>query len=119
MQITTHNLEITPETKRMIEEGYMSVHQFDLNILLLRCDVKFNQNFQDYEVKLKLFLDEQTFYVCDSDQDIETAIDNAFLSLQVKMMKYQDFLGVKRFLKLKFMQLCDVFNFNAGRNVKL
>ncbi|MEZ9711164.1 HPF/RaiA family ribosome-associated protein [Vibrio breoganii] len=118
MQITTHNLELTPETKLVIEEGYMSIHQFNLNILLLRCDVKFNPNFQDYEVQLKLFLDDQTFYVCHSDADLEATIDNTFLSLQVKLMKYQDFLGVKRFLKNKFVQLCELFKINAGQKVK-
>lgn len=105
MQIDSHGVSITPEIQKVLEEGYMSVHQFNLYILLLKCDVKWHKNLGTHQVALKIYLQEQTFYVVQSDPSLETAIDNAFCALQMKLAKHEDMLGVRRLFRKKIEQL--------------
>ncbi|MEZ9832385.1 HPF/RaiA family ribosome-associated protein [Vibrio breoganii] len=117
MQITSHSVEISPQVKALIEEGYMSVHQFNLYILLLKCDVKWHKELGIYQVALKIYLQDQTFYVVHSDPKLETAIDNAFCSLQMKLAKHEDMLGIKRLFRNKLEQVMCWLNLGHKKNV--
>ncbi|PMM07681.1 hypothetical protein BCT61_13690 [Vibrio breoganii] len=95
MNITNHNVEMSTEARALIEEGNMSVYQFNLYILLLKCDVKWLESEGTYQAALKVYLKDQTFIVSISDTSLETAIEKAFYSLQMKLGKHENQLELR------------------------
>lgn len=91
MQINTHNLNLSPKLRSMIEEEHMYLYRFNIYILLLKCDIKMLEGvLQDtYEVCLTLYLQDQTYTIVSCDWELEDAIEQAFISLQDKMMRHK------------------------------
>ncbi|MFC0172951.1 HPF/RaiA family ribosome-associated protein [Vibrio comitans] len=119
MQITSHNVDISSQVRALIEEGYMSIHQFNLYILLLKCDVKWHESLGKYQVALKIYLQDQTLYVMHSNSSLESALDSAFCSLQMKLAKHEDMLGIKRLLRSKLEQMMCWLNLSRRKKVSL
>ncbi|GEM80261.1 hypothetical protein [Vibrio superstes] len=90
MQINTYNLEVSSKIRSMIEEEYKYLHRFNQFILLLKCDIEeFDASLDSYQVTLTLYLQDKTYTIISCDWELEDAVEEAFISLQDKLMRQQ------------------------------
>ena len=112
MKNLTQNVVIEPQAQSMINEQLSTLMQLTENALYVENDVKFNIVFQDYEVQVSAFLPSQTFYLNNTDYDLEKGLEDAFLGLQHKLQKYYDKKAVKQVIATKIGQMVNALNSN-------
>lgn len=118
MQINTHSVELSPKLRSMIQEEHMYLYRFNVFILLLKCDIEVLDAAQDtYQVTLTLYLQDQTFKIVSCDWELEDAIEEAFLSLQEKMMRHKAKLRLG-FIREKLERLWMLINPTSPKMVK-
>ncbi|GAM60777.1 hypothetical protein JCM19232_3719 [Vibrio ishigakensis] len=102
----------------MIQEEHMYLYRFNVFILLLKCDIEVLDAAQDtYQVTLTLYLQDQTFKIVSCDWELEDAIEEAFLSLQEKMMRHKAKLRLG-FIREKLERLWMLINPTSPKMVK-
>ncbi|GEA61920.1 hypothetical protein [Vibrio comitans] len=88
MQINTYNLTLSPDLRAIIEEEHMYLYRFNIDILLLQCDIeKLETITQTHQVSLTLYLEDRTYVIIHKDHNLESALEEAFLALQKKLMR--------------------------------
>lgn len=112
MKNLTRNVVITPQTQSMINEQLSTLMQLTEGALHVEYEAKFNIVFQDYEIKVSAFLPDQTFYLNNTDCDLDKGLEDAFLTLQYKLTKYHDKKAFQRAIALKIGLILNALNNN-------
>ncbi|MCY9854352.1 hypothetical protein [Vibrio mediterranei] len=115
MKITSKNMVLQPQTESLITNRYQDLMNRNLDLLYTRCELTFHNGFEDYEVALKVHLDTQSFYILRTDLLLDNAIEDAFLSLNHKIEKYESKLAAKRFLRTKLQAVIRILSNGKDR----
>ncbi|MFH0262990.1 hypothetical protein ACPV54_24965 [Vibrio mediterranei] len=116
MKITSKNVQLSPSVTSLIDGKHQDLVNRNLGLLFSSCEVIFHNGFGDYEVALKVHLDNQSFYILRTDLLLENAIEDAYLSLYYKIEKYESKQAAKQFFRSK---LQSILRFLSNSKAKL